>query len=162
MNNDAAKTIFGLGVVTLAAFVALVAASQSPSPGPNFEPLPPTQLDLSDVFAGNPNAAQRREHARALADVFSIAAASVEFDGREDEAERLFRTGANVDDHIVRVRKFYTQRWSFAEQYPKLGAAIGTYLKQRLGTDLGDQLTNQRRADWIQALREVQASALEI
>lgn len=161
--SDATKAVFVLAAMLACLCAGIVlCATVAPAPRPLDDTLPSTKLDLSDVFAENPNVAERREHAKALAEVMAIVADGVEWDGEQPGAERLFTTGANVDDHIVRVRKFFTQRWTFAKKYPQLGTTLGDYLKQRLGKDLSDSLTEERREDWIQALREVQASALQI
>lgn len=158
MNQTIAQR-FGL----LALFIVCLAGCTFVGPSlPDHVPQVETELDLSDVFAANPNVGERREHARALAEVFAIAASSVQRDGAETDAERVFTSGASVDDHIVRVRKLFTEHWSFADRYPQLGKVVGTYMKERLGKEFAGPLEAQRRADWIQVLREVEASARQI
>ncbi|MCE9605087.1 MAG: hypothetical protein K8U03_09330 [Planctomycetia bacterium] len=159
MSDSVKQFIGGLAV----GFVILLAiASPLQTVDSSNEPLPPTQLDLRPIFERNGNVGERREHAQALAEVMAIVAEGVEFDGELEGRERVYNTGATVDEQIVVIRKFYTQRWTFSERYPALGKTIGEYLKARLGKDLGDTLTDERRSEWIQALREVQASALQI
>lgn len=163
--SDSTKSLFGFAALVVAVVLCLFA--QGPvafDDSSSRNPLPATGLDLREAFAANPNLAERREHARSLAAVLAIVADGVERDGQQPADERVFLTGSTVDENIVRVRKFYMRFWSFAPEYPQLGETIGSYLKQRLrlDQDAADTLTDQRRAEWIQALREVQASALQI
>lgn len=163
--SDSTKSLFGFAAIAVA-FALAVLGQNAPSfdDSSRRDPLPATGLDLREAFAANPDIAERREHARSLAAVLAIVADGVERDGQQPAAERVFLTGSTVDENIVRVRKFYMRFWSFAPEYPQLGETIGSYLKQRLrlDQDAADTLTDQRRSEWIQALREVQASALQI
>lgn len=161
-NSSGTGTMF-VGALLLA---ALAFTSLRPMSAPIYVPvdedLPATTLDLSDAFAANRNVAERRQHAGDLRRIFDITADGIEYDARQLLSERVFSDGAQLDHHIVTVRKFFSQEWRFRDHYPSLGEAIEKFLRERLGSYLQGNLTDAARREWVGVLREVQAAAAAV
>lgn len=133
----------------IAAAVVYAATARTPVPPP---PVAPPAIDLSTAFTG-PDAAKDAATLGAMADAL---ADMIEWDGRQEEP--LLKTGRSLDELRTRARKFVCDGQSLGERHPKMRELVGDYLDKQLGGG-GGEVTDDQRAAWVNAYREVARSA---
>jgi len=116
------------------------------------EPAPPGALDLRGTFQG----ATAAEDAATLAAMADEIANVIEYDGEQEEP--LLGTGLALDALRTRTREFVLQGQSLGQRHPAMRNIVAGYLESELGTS-GGAITNEQRAKWVSAYREIARSA---
>jgi len=146
------KHVLGAALVAAAAVVWL--ADRPASPGPQPAPPAPAQLELHGAFVG-PDAAADAATVSALLDEL---AAEIEWDGRQPEP--LLRTGVAIDDLRQRARELRCRGVSIGDRNPRARDAIREYLDRHAGKG-GGPLTDEQRAAWVTAFRDISRAAAD-
>lgn len=153
------KTVKKEGIPWVPLILFVVAIWWLGSPGispPAPAPGPAPTLDLVSVFAKNDNRDEASCDAEMFGAVVTSCAAVMDYDAKL--AEPRIQTGVQVDDLRRWVRDYATGGKSFKDKYPSLGAAVKQFLDAKAG-DSGGPLDDAKRQKWIEALRELGASA---
>lgn len=158
-SNSSAGPLFAIVAAVLGFVMVEGAPPATPQP---VEPLPATSLDLRPAFSANTNVAERRIHAADLRRIFAVSVAGIEWDGRQAASERAFRNGTQLDRHVVTVRKFFTEEWTFRSQYPSLGETVEKFLLTRLGPYVNGEINDAARREWINSLKEIQSACMVV
>lgn len=147
------KHVLGAGLIAAAAVVWMAGR---PTSRPVVPPAPPApaRLDLRGTFVG-PDAAADAATVSALLDEL---ASEIEWDGRQPEP--LIRTGVAVDDLRQRARELRCRGVSIGDRNPRARDAIRDYLDQNAGKG-GGPLTEQQRAAWVNAFRDIAKAAAD-
>lgn len=143
----------------LAAVALLVAAFASyrwtsPAPAPAPPPAPPAAgLDLRGLWRSPEDAATVSALSGEWAD-------ELEYDATRPEAERRLTTGVAVDELRRASRDLRCRGESLGARNPQARDAIAAYLEAKVGTS-GGPLTDESRAAWVAAFRDVERAARE-
>lgn len=138
-------------IVIVIALVAL-AISLQPSKDVTPEPVPNGPLNLAAAFEGK-DAAQ---DAAIVAAMSSEIADVIEWDGMQ--AQPLLDTGFALDQMRTKTREFMCRGESLGEKHPVLCERVSDYLTAELGND-GGVVSDQQRAAWVSAYREIARAA---
>lgn len=119
-------------------------------------PRPPAGPDLVSAFRENDDPEEARHHARCLATILKSLADVLEYDGSRKEPR--IRTATQADDLRIALREFRMQGFSFASKYPAVRDVVDQHFTAAVGTS-GGPLDQVRRAQWIEASRQLARSA---
>ena len=110
----------------------------------------PPGPDMVVVFKTNDDRAKASEHAHTMETILASLADVIEYDGKQTTPQLI--TGVKFDQLRRTMRQYRMGGWSYAQQYPDLGAAIESYMTEHVGTSGGPVDTSQRQK-WVDALR---------
>jgi hypothetical protein len=132
------------------AFVIWGTTAKTPVPAP---PAPPSgALNLVGAFQGVTAA----DDAATLAAMADEIASVIEWDGKQESP--LLSTGRALDAMRTRTREFMCRGESLGDRHPRMRQIVGDYLMVMLGTS-GNAVTEEQRAEWVKAYREVARAA---
>ena len=139
-----------LAVLLLVAAVIAWALSSAPTPPP--PPAPPGAVDLTGAVQG----ATAADDAATLAAMAEEIANVIEWDGKQEKP--ALSTGRSLDALRTRTREFMCRGVSLGDKHPAARTAIASYLDGQLGNS-GTEVTEEQRAKWVSAYREIARSA---
>ena len=153
MNDHSKPGLQQLILLALAAAVLYFLAGgklpDAPGPTPNPEPAP--VAGFAAVFAENPNRAQASGDLEQLAWLCQSVGECLEYDGRAKNGPRI-KTAAQVEDLRTRTRELQLFGVEYAGRYPRWGAAVAEFMRERLGDEDAD-LTPAEREKQVRAYR---------
>lgn len=135
-----------LAVAAIAGGAALWLNAPSPTPA----------NDLRAIFAANPDRAKAKADADSLRAIAGLAAAVVEYDGKN-----ALNTAGQADTLRADLRAIATGGLSFRDAYPTLPAVLGKFFADRVG-DTDGPLDAARRAKWVKAFQELRDAAANV
>jgi len=136
-----AGLLIGLAVL----FAALPANQPKPE-------IPDSPVNLRGLFVGPDAAAD----AATTAGLIGELADKIEIDGQK--AEPRLKTGVAFDDLRTAARDVRCNGQTLGSKHPRVRDAIKAHLNAAVG-DSGGEVDADRRARWVQALRDIEAAA---
>lgn len=138
--------------IGIAAGLIIAAFIYSGRPEVEPAPLPDSRLDLTACFEG-PDAAADAATVAAMADEI---AGVIEWDGEQEQP--LMTTGFAIDKMRTTTREMLCRGERLGPKHPRVCERVCEFLDDEVGND-GGPLSEQKRADWVAAYREIARSA---
>lgn len=138
------RYVIVIGLVAAALLLGRPQATPAPQPAGG--------LDLTACFEG-PDAAADAATVAAMADEI---ASVIEWDGEQEQP--LMTTGFAIDKMRTTTREMLCRGERLGPKHPRVCERVCLFLDGEVGND-GGPLSEQKRADWVAAYREIARAA---